>query len=141
MRNGNSGQTRGPGKLANQPTFSVTGPLVKGGPIVKGMQPAFNGEAIDKRLLLRVLSDFKKGNFSVRMPDELTGIDGKIADALNDIIELNGRMATELERVSQVVGVAGRINQRASLGNVSGAWAASMTSVNNLIGDLVHPTS
>ena len=44
-------------------------------------------------------------------------------------------------RISRVVGKEGKINQRASLGSVSGSWEESIDSVNALIGDLVHPTS
>ena len=50
-------------------------------------------------------------------------------------------MAQELERLSRVVGKEGKINQRADIGEVTGAWAESVASVNTLIGDLVHPTS
>ena len=41
---------------------------------------------------------------------------GKVADTFNEVIELNERMANELERISRVVGKEGKINQRASLG-------------------------
>ena len=64
-----------------------------------------------------------------------------MADTFNEVIELNERMANELERISRVVGKEGKINQRASLGDVSGSWDESIASVNTLIGDLVHPTS
>jgi len=37
----------------------------------------------------------------------------EIADTLNDIIELNERMAAELDRVGTVVGKEGKITQRA----------------------------
>src|SRR5207247_1762034 len=50
-------------------------------------------------------------------------------------------MANELERISRVVGKEGKISQRASIGEVSGSWAESITSINTLISDLVHPTS
>ncbi len=50
-------------------------------------------------------------------------------------------MSTELERISRVVGKEGKIGQRATIGEVSGSWAASVASVNALISDLVHPTS
>src|SRR2546429_193382 len=50
-------------------------------------------------------------------------------------------MARELERLSRVVGKEGKITHRAELGGFSGAWGASLGSVNALIGDLVHPTS
>ena len=56
-------------------------------------------------------------------------------------MELNERMARELERISGVVGKQGKITQRASLGDATGAWDKSIGVINNLIGDLVHPTS
>ncbi len=43
--------------------------------------------------------------------------------------------------LSRVVGKEGKINQRASIGEVTGSWADAVASVNTLIGDLVHPTS
>ncbi|MEG4317551.1 MULTISPECIES: HAMP domain-containing protein [unclassified Microcoleus] len=91
--------------------------------------------------LLRTLVAVKKGDFSVRMPIDQTGLAGKIADELNDIIELNQRMAAELDRIGTVVGKEGKITQRATIGNVEGSWAASVNSVNTLITDLVQPTS
>ncbi|HWZ57916.1 MAG TPA: HAMP domain-containing protein, partial [Gemmatimonadaceae bacterium] len=95
---------------------------------------------MNKSALLFALQAFRKGNFSVRLPIDLDGMDGKIADAFNDVIELNERMSEELERLSQVVGKEGKIAQRAQIGVVTGAWKESVESVNALIGDLVHPT-
>jgi HAMP domain-containing protein/signal transduction histidine kinase/CheY-like chemotaxis protein len=97
--------------------------------------------SLDTKLLLTALTALKKGDFSVRLPLDWTGIAGKIADAFNDVIERNEKMAQELERIGRVVGKEGRISQRASIGEVSGAWADSINSVNTLVGDLVHPTS
>src|SRR5438445_13368168 len=102
-------------------------------------QPA-NGH-LDTKLLLSTLVAVKNGDFSVRLPVEWTGINGKIADAFNDIIEVNAKMAKELERVSKVVGKEGRLTQRASLGSNSGAWSGMIESVNSLVGDLVQPTN
>ncbi len=96
---------------------------------------------LDTKLLLSTLVAVKNGDFSVRLPVEWTGINGKIADAFNDIIELNARMARELERVSKVVGKEGRLTQRAALGTGSGAWSGMIESVNSLVGDLVRPTN
>ena len=42
-------------------------------------------ETIDARLLLKVLSDFKKGDFTTRLPSEQTGLIGKIYDAMNEV--------------------------------------------------------
>src|SRR5262245_1321696 len=93
-------------------------------------------ETIDVRLLLRFLSDFKRGDFTTRLPAEQTGLIGKIYDSLNDVIDLNDRMAKEFERVSTVVGKEGRIKHRASLAMATGSWAACVDSVNTLIADL-----
>jgi hypothetical protein len=98
-------------------------------------------DQLDLRQLLRTLAEMKKGNFSVRMPIEQTGIAGKIADTLNDILEMNERMATELEHISTVVGKEGKLNERASLGAARGSWRAGIDSVNTLITDLVQPTA
>ena len=98
-------------------------------------------DEVDLKELLQVLIAFKRGDFTVRLPEHLTGIGGKIADALNDVIAKNQRMTQELERIARVVGKEGRITQRATLGDVSNSWADSLGSVNALIGDLVSPTS
>ena len=98
-------------------------------------------DSIDHKQLLVALTAFKRGDFSVRLPDDWTGVAGKIADTFNDVIATNQRMSQELERISLVVGKQGRISQRASLGDVSKSWADSVGSINALIGDLVQPTS
>ena len=91
--------------------------------------------------VLRALLALRRGDFSVRLPPEWSGIDGKIADAFNAVTEMNQRMVDELARVSRVVGTEGRIAQRASIGDVGGAWGEAVGSVNTLISDLVHPTT
>jgi signal transduction histidine kinase len=58
----------------------------------------------DKRLLLAALTALKKGDFSARLPIRLDGIDGKIADTFNDVVETSQKFASELERISRVVG-------------------------------------
>src|SRR5205823_5271786 len=78
---------------------------------------------------------------SARLPHDWTGLAGKTADTFNEVIAKNQRMTMELDRIGRVVGKEGRITQRASLGNVSNSWADAIRSVNELIGDLVHPTS
>ena len=98
-------------------------------------------DALDTSTLLETLVAFKEGDFSVRLPVDRTGSAGKIADTLNDIFKLNQRMASEFARISSVVGKEGKIGQRASLGSVSGDWAACVDSVNGLIGDLVQPST
>jgi HAMP domain-containing protein/signal transduction histidine kinase/DNA-binding response OmpR family regulator len=96
--------------------------------------------AADMRKLLSALNSLRKGDFSVRLDLGADGLSGKVADAFNDVMDLNGKLTRELERISQVVGRDGRLTQRASLGEVGGSWADAVTSVNALITNLVHPT-
>jgi HAMP domain-containing protein len=98
-------------------------------------------EAIDAGALLNALTAFREGDFSVRMPVGETGVKGKINDTLNEIFKLNGRMASELQRINHSVGKEGKITHRASLGDVSGRWADSVEAVNGLIIDLVQPST
>src|SRR3954451_19838319 len=90
------------------------------------------------RLLLRTLAAMKKGDFRVRMPVEFTGTQGKIADTLNDIIDLSERATSEVERISTVVGKEGKLSARAQVPSASGQWVVLAESVNSLITDLVQ---
>src|SRR6266581_2482821 len=100
-----------------------------------------NGSEFDTKQLLAALMAFKRGDFSARLPENWTGVPGKIADTFNTVIETNQRTTRELERIVHAVGKEGRISQRASIGEVSGSWADVIQCMNVLIGDLVRPTS
>src|SRR5437867_8898921 len=104
-------------------------------------RPKTSGGDFDTGQLLAALMAFKRGDFSARLPEDWIGVPGKIADTFNAVIETNQRMARELERIGRVVGKEGRITQRASIGAVANSWADAIGSINDLIGDLVRPTS
>ncbi len=95
---------------------------------------------MDLKVLLKVLTAVKKGDFTARMPEDLTDIPGKIADTLNDIIELNEKMSRGFARVSDIVGKEGRLGERVSVGHVDGGWARKVDAVNGLITDMGRPT-
>ncbi len=98
-------------------------------------------EQLDVKLLLTTLMALKKGDFSVRMPSDWTGVSGKIADTLNDIIETKQKMVETVTEVSRVVGREGHLTQRADVPGVVGGWSTIISSVNTLIDDLVRPTT
>ncbi|WP_438503694.1 HAMP domain-containing protein [Desertibaculum subflavum] len=81
------------------------------------------------------------GDFSVRLPSDRIGVIGKIADTFNGIVAANQRMAQQLARAGQVVGREGKTRHRVKFGNTAGAWSEMEDSVNNLIDDLLWPTS
>jgi signal transduction histidine kinase/HAMP domain-containing protein/ActR/RegA family two-component response regulator len=97
-------------------------------------------ETIDTTTLLSFLAQVKSGDFTARMPLEWTGVAGKVADGLNDIVIANQAMGAELARVSRVVGKQGRLSERVRIGDSTGRWSDSIESVNSLIDDLVRPT-
>jgi signal transduction histidine kinase/CheY-like chemotaxis protein/HAMP domain-containing protein len=98
-------------------------------------------DSLDEALLLSVLSDVKNGDFTVRMPLGWTGVAGKIADRLNDVIVANETLRAELARVSRVVGKEGQLSQRMAFRGDDRVWSESIDSVNSLIEDLVRPTN
>src|SRR5690349_8662998 len=95
-------------------------------------------DAVDPRVTLNVLAAVKRGDFSARMPSNWTGSAGRVAAALNEIIESNQRLERELHRLSKRVGKEGQI-KRAPLGDAGGAWATTLDAINDLIEDLAQP--
>src|SRR5512140_3789361 len=89
------------------------------------------------RNLLSALLRFKVGDFSSRMPAELTGLEGKIADVFNDILHVSERRAAETARVCRVVGKEGKLKERLRVPGAVGGWADEIDALNTLIADLV----
>ncbi|MGE6230703.1 HAMP domain-containing protein [Paenibacillus chitinolyticus] len=98
-------------------------------------------DVLDEKQLLQVLLAFKKGDFSVRMPYDLNGMPGKIADTLNDILDMQENVVQEVQTVERVVGKEGNTNRRFMCRSTGGSWNAFNDSLNNLISDLIQPTS
>src|SRR5439155_1381593 len=97
-------------------------------------------DAIDSKVALRVLASVQRGDFSVRMPTDWSGSAGKVAAAINDIIESNQRVEREIRRLSRNVGKEGQV-KRAAVGRSGGAWAATLDAVNDLVEDLAQPNT
>ncbi len=102
--------------------------------------PVPSTDCVDGKVLLSVLAQVKDGDFTARMPLEWTGVAGKVADSLNEVIISNQVLEKELARVSRVVGEQGELSQRAVLGGWTQSWSGSLESVNSLIDALVRPT-
>src|SRR5471032_864510 len=96
---------------------------------------------VEARMLLTALTALKQGDSSIRLPVEWSGMQGKLAETFNEVVDLNERMAEELSRLRQKVGKEGKLKQRAQMGDVRGFWRDQVHYVNALIDDLVHPTS
>lgn len=89
--------------------------------------------------LLDVLSAFRKGDFRVRMAAGRTGLGGRIADALNAILDQESLFSEELGRLCAAVGKEGRFRHRLPVPGVPGEWQERIRAVNGLVEDLVLP--
>src|SRR3954464_8513318 len=85
--------------------------LTNGSP-KRGLKTHVDSSYVDPEELLAVLSAVSDGDFSGRMPSE-SGIVGEIYDKLNEIIDKNRMLTSELGRISEVVGKEGKITERA----------------------------
>jgi HAMP domain-containing protein/signal transduction histidine kinase/CheY-like chemotaxis protein len=105
--------------------------------------PHLNGsgeDSIDLKELLKVLSLVKSGKLDVRMPVTQAGINGRICEVLNDIIEMNQRLVAEISSAEITIGKRGNLSKRIELPDAKGEWAGGVNSLNNLISDLTSPT-
>src|SRR4026209_2862725 len=75
---------------------------------------------LDRGELLKALRAFKRGDFSVRMPLNLAGIDGDIAQAFNDLVELNESISDELATTADQVGKDGHLGRRLAVAGAAG---------------------
>ncbi len=93
-----------------------------------------------RRELVLALRRLRRGDFSVRMPEEGNDADIEIATLFNEVVSINQQMTNEMERVSRVVGKEGKIGHRAKVHGATGAWEAKLRAINELIDDMVQPT-
>src|SRR5262245_47900348 len=99
----------------------------------------FRNDIADKGRLLLALDALKKGDFSMRLPRDREGIDGRIADAFNELAELHQRLATELGRLARSVGREGNLEEKARIGGAGGSWSEMGAAIDRLLEDLTRP--
>ncbi|WP_009963887.1 HAMP domain-containing protein [Verrucomicrobium spinosum] len=91
--------------------------------------------------ILNSMLALRSGDFSKRLPSGWTGIQGKLADAFNEILGINERRVKETARIRRVVGKEGKLNQRLRVPGLIGEWAEEVDALNDLMDDLVRPTT
>src|SRR5882724_531367 len=105
-----------------------------GAPFPNG-EPNLHDERAFSSQMLAALLRFKGGDFTSHLPGDLAGIDGKIADVFNEVLEVSARRATEISRVCRVVGKEGKLKQRMNVPGAVGGWADEVVALNTLIDD------
>jgi len=96
-------------------------------------------DGLDRRSILAALRAYRKGDFSARLPLDLVGVDGEIAQVFNDLVETSAACAAEVARLRDQVGGQGRLAQRAGVPAAAGAWASLLDGVNTLLDDSGRP--
>ncbi|HXH00157.1 MAG TPA: HAMP domain-containing protein [Sphingomicrobium sp.] len=99
------------------------------------------GGSLNRRRLVSALRSLRRGDFSVRLDEDGIGEDSEIAVLFNEVVSLNEQLTGELERLSTVVGKEGKIGQRGRVKTATGGWEVALRSVNDLIEDMVQPTT
>ncbi|HJU67398.1 MAG TPA: HAMP domain-containing protein [Gemmatimonadaceae bacterium] len=113
----------------------------KGGRESAPAKPGRSNRDRELRRLLEGLRDLEAGDFRVRLEGNGDALVSEIFDTFNEIAARNQRLCEEIGRVAQVVGREGRMDERASIGPAYRGWGDTITAVNELIGDLVQPTT
>jgi HAMP domain-containing protein/signal transduction histidine kinase/DNA-binding response OmpR family regulator len=102
---------------------------------------ATSSETVNRREILAALRALRRGDFSVRLPDDRTGLDGQVCEVFNEVADLAATMSAELRHVQQGVGQEGRLRRRMRRHGMRGGWADCVSSVNHLIDDMASHTT
>lgn len=96
-------------------------------------------DSLDSSELLKILIEIKNGNFNVEMPVNKTGLSGKIADTINEIISNNKKIIKEFAHAQKNIGKEGRLDHRIIATDARGEWKDGLDSLNTLISELIYP--
>src|SRR5690606_34597183 len=96
--------------------------------------------SLSRRELLSALRAFKRGEFDVRLRDDLEGIDGSICETVNELVARVAEMEEEFAAMRVVVGRDGRTRRRLRKTGIVGGWAKIVASTNDVLEDLATHT-
>src|SRR5688572_18195322 len=98
-----------------------------------------NGESSIKKqgeLLLNALTAIKDGDFSMRLPKDWSGLNGAMANNINQIFDQLSSFSSEITRVAKEVGTEGKLGGQAEVKGVSGTWKDLTDNVNRMANNL-----
>jgi HAMP domain-containing protein/signal transduction histidine kinase/DNA-binding response OmpR family regulator len=106
-----------------------------------GKHPPVVAPALDRRTLLAALRAFKRGDFDVRLPDSLDGIDGQICATFNDIAQTAAQLGTDASELASAVVEEGRTKRRLRTNGVRGGWSTLVNAQNTVLDGLTNHMS
>ena len=86
-------------------------PAPTGAPVGNGNGDSAPNKSFAQELLAALLR-YRDGDFSARMPSDVLGVEGKIADVFNGILAVSARRTSETVRVCREVGKKGKLKER-----------------------------
>jgi len=101
------------------------------------------GRSVRNRTMRRLLEGLRaldNGDFRVRLRGNGDPLMAEIVDVFNRVATKHEDLAEEMRRVSFAVGREGNMRERVSFA-AAGSWSVAADAVNNLITDLVQPTT
>ena len=96
-------------------------------------------DQINVAVLLNVLIGMKNGDLDVRMPNDLTGNAGKVADTLNQIIINNQKLANSVEELAYAVNKEGKLSQPLEFDPGTRVWGRTPENINAILEGLSSP--
>src|SRR5262245_31785283 len=93
-------------------------------------------DQLNHRELLAALRAFRRGNFDVKLREDLTGLDGQIVETFNELVSMVKAIRDESQEVCDAVGRGGQAMKRMRRFNTTGGWSEYIQSVNEVIEDL-----
>ncbi|HXJ76247.1 MAG TPA: HAMP domain-containing protein, partial [Candidatus Dormibacteraeota bacterium] len=85
------------------------------------------------------LEALRDGDFDARLRSDWTGVQGKVADSVNQIASRLRRFNVGVLRLRQRVGLEGQFGERLPMGDAIGSWAERVEAINALVDELTQP--
>jgi CheY-like chemotaxis protein/signal transduction histidine kinase/HAMP domain-containing protein len=85
------------------------------------------------------LEALRDGDFDARLRSDWTGVQGKVADSVNQIASRLRRFNVGVLRLRQRVGLEGQFGERLPMGDAIGSWAERVEAINALVAELSQP--
>lgn len=94
---------------------------------------------LDPEALLAALKAFMAGDYSVRLPTNLPGVDGEIAKTVNEFISARTAVTGQFIETFEKVGETGLLDSHFDTSNLEGRLVEVGDSLNSMLGKLLAP--
>ncbi|MBO6937102.1 MAG: HAMP domain-containing protein [Deltaproteobacteria bacterium] len=102
---------------------------------------ATGAEELGRREILAGLRALKRGEFDVRLREDLAGVDGQIAQVFNELAQTAASLQDGTATLEEAIVKEGRTRRRLPQSSAKGGWSTMASSVNGVIDELVAHSS